>query len=131
MPNNVVHFAVHADNVERAKTFYEMVFRWQFESWGPEDFFLIHTGQPGEGIHGALQKRQHPVIGEGVRAFECTISVDDLSETVALIEANGGKVVFGPQEIPTVGRLVQFNDTEGNVVCAMQYFQGSTNGEAG
>ena len=40
MPSNVKHFAVHADDVDRAK-FYESVLGWQFTPWGPPNFYLI------------------------------------------------------------------------------------------
>jgi predicted enzyme related to lactoylglutathione lyase len=30
MPNNVKHFSINADDVPRAKTFYEKAFGWQF-----------------------------------------------------------------------------------------------------
>ena len=35
MPNDVAHFAIHADDCQRAKRFYEEVFGWTFEPWGP------------------------------------------------------------------------------------------------
>ena len=37
------------------------------------------------------------------------------------VVANGGTVLLDRYEIPTVGTLVQFLDTEGNVVSAMRY----------
>lgn len=39
MPNNVKHFAVHADDVDRARKFYESVLGWQFTPWGPPNFY--------------------------------------------------------------------------------------------
>lgn len=129
MPANVRHFAIHADDVERARRFYERVFGWTFEDWGPPDFYRIQTG-PFEdpGIWGSLQRR-HGAAGGASPApapardggFTCTISVDSLDDTVAAIEAAGGAVVVPEQEIPGVGRLVYFEDTERNVVGAMQY----------
>ena len=63
--NNVCHFAIHADDVGRARTFYEQVFGWRFEEWGPPDFYLIKTSnEQSPGILGALQKRTQP-LGEG------------------------------------------------------------------
>jgi predicted enzyme related to lactoylglutathione lyase len=53
--------------------------------------------------------------------YECTIGVDSIDDTVAAVEANGGKIVMPKFHIPTVGRLIFFEDTEGNVVGAMQY----------
>jgi len=50
-------FAIHADNVGRARTFYEKVLGWRFEEWGPPDFYLIKTGnEQSPGILGAVLK---------------------------------------------------------------------------
>ena len=123
MSHNVVHFAIHADDVSRARKFYESVFGWRFEPWGPPDFYLIHTGGEDEprGIHGALQKRREPLSGAGMRGFECTISVRDIAGVRSAVEAAGGTIVFKEITIPTVGTMFQFVDTEGNVVGAMRY----------
>ena len=122
MTHNVVHFAVHADDVNRARKFYENVFGWRFEPWGPPDFYRIHTGGPEDsGIGGALQKRQQPLEGEGVNGYECTISVDEVEQIAAKVEQHGGTVVVPKMVIPKVGWLIQFRDTEGNVACAMRY----------
>lgn len=125
MPNNLKHFAVHANDVERAKKFYETVMGWQFNAWGPPGFYLIKTGTAGEpGVQGALQGRREVVAGKPMFGFECTIGVDDVDETVKAVEANGGKIVMPKFHIPTVGTLIFFEDTEGNVVGAMQYDEG-------
>jgi predicted enzyme related to lactoylglutathione lyase len=122
MPNNVNHFAIHADDLRRARLFYESVFGWRFEPWGPPDFFLIKTGTDADpGIHGSLQKRRERVVGKGVIGFECTISVDSVEKAGAAIVEHGGKVTMQKMVIPTVGELIQFEDTEGNVVNAMRY----------
>ncbi len=56
--------------------------------------------------------------------FECSVAVEDVKNTAQAIVANGGKVTMGPFEIQGVGTLVMFEDTEGNVVGAMQYLRG-------
>ena len=122
MANHVRHFAVQANDVERARVFYEKVFGWTFEPWGPPDFYLIHTGPDGDpGLQGALQRRQEPLSGTGMRGFECTIAVDDLNTVVGAIAAHGGEVVSSPFTIDGVGRLVFMHDPEGNRVGVMQY----------
>jgi predicted enzyme related to lactoylglutathione lyase len=121
--NNVCHFAIHADDVARAKVFYQQVFGWQFEEWGPPDFYLIKTGRETDpGILGALQKRTQP-LGTGFNGYECSISVEDVKKMEAEIVKHGGNVVMKPMEIPTVGVLIKFVDTEGNLACAIQYFK--------
>ena len=122
MANNIRHFDLHADDLARARRFYEAVFGWRFRAWGPPDFFLITTGPDDDpGIGGALVKRHEAVTGVGIGCFECTIGVDDVTATAAAIEANGGKLVMPRVVIPTVGQLIKFHDTEGNLVAAMQY----------
>ena len=48
MANNLASFAIHADDVQRCRRFYEAVFGWRFEPWGPPDFYLVHTGRRAE-----------------------------------------------------------------------------------
>jgi predicted enzyme related to lactoylglutathione lyase len=122
MANDIAHFAIHADDCRRARTFYETVFGWTFEPWGPPEFWRIQTS-PGA-IHGALQKRRTPVTGKGMIGFECTIAVADVAAIGAAIAKAGGKVTMAPMEIPGVGTLLMFEDPEGNVVGAMQYVPG-------
>lgn len=125
MPNNLAFFAVHADDLPRAHRFYENVFGWRFQPWGPPGFFLIATGDKDDpGVEGALQKRHEVVPGERVTGYECTISVDDIDAAAAAVTANGGKIIMPKCEIPTVGWLIKFQDPEGNLVCAKQAASG-------
>jgi uncharacterized protein len=71
-----------------------------------------------------LQQRRAPVTGQGMIGFECSIAVEDVRATAKAIAANGGKVTMAPFEIQGVGTMVMFEDTEGNVVGAMQYLPG-------
>ena len=121
MPNNLQSFGITVDDVPRARRFYEQVFAWRFEPWGPPDFYLIHTGDEKDpGVQGLMHKRRDPVAGTGMTGFECTIGVQNIDETIRAIEAAGGKIVMAKFHIPTVGTGVYFNDPEGNFVGAMQ-----------
>ena len=122
MANNLASFAIHADDVQRCRRFYEAVFQWRFEPWGPPDFYLVHTGDPDRpGVQGLMHKRQEPRGTGGPNCFECTIAVDDLDAVTAAIPANGGRILMAKAPVPTVGVLTKFEDTEGNVVGAMAY----------
>ncbi len=116
------HFAINADDVPRAKRFYEGVFGWTFEPWGPPGFYQIKNA--GEGFLGALQGRREIVPEAKMRGFEVTMGVDDLKAAMAAIDAGGGKVVMPPYRIEGVGELLFFEDPEGNLVGAMQYDKG-------
>jgi predicted enzyme related to lactoylglutathione lyase len=122
MPNNLASFAIHADDVQRARRFYEAVFGWNFKPWGPPDFYLIHTGDDANpGVQGLLQKRRTSLGKGGFNGFECTISVDDVDAIATAVTANGGRITMEKSPIPTVGELIYFEDTEGNVLGAMKY----------
>jgi uncharacterized protein len=121
MSNNLAFFAIHADDLSKAQRFYERVFGWKFEPWGPPGFFLIATGDKADpGVPGALQKRHELVPGQRLTGYECTIGVDDIDAIEKAVVANGGKVILPKCEIPTVGYLIKIQDTDGNVVCVKQ-----------
>jgi predicted enzyme related to lactoylglutathione lyase len=122
MPNNLASFAIHVDDVDRARAFYEAVFEWTFEPWGPPGFYLIHTGDAASpGVQGLMHKRHAPRAERGLNGFEVTFSVDDVDVVAARVEANGGTITWAKSVIPTVGALIRFLDTEGNDVGAMKY----------
>ena len=122
MTANLASFAIHADDVDRARAFYKAVFGWGFEPWGPPGFYLIHTGdEASPGVQGLLHQRHEPRSGKGLNGFEPTFSVADVDVISAAVEANGGKLTMAKSVIPTVGALIRFLDTEGNDVGAMRY----------
>ncbi len=122
MPNHLAPLAIHVDDVARARRFYEAVFGWEFEPWGPPDFYLIHTGDAASvGIQGLMHTRHEPRTGTGLNGFEPTFAVEDVDAIAALVAAHGGTITFAKNVIPTVGALIRFLDTEGNDIGAMQY----------
>lgn len=113
------HLALNADDVQRAKAFYETVFGWRLEPWGPPDYYQAVGA--GDGVIAALQHRRELKPGVRMAGFEATLGVDDLDAAMAAIEAAGGRVLAPPFYIEDVGRLAYFEDTEGNLVGVMQY----------
>jgi uncharacterized protein len=122
MPATFRHFAINADDIPRAKRFYEDVFGWTFNPWGPPGFY--QTKDAGEGMLGALQGRRDLQPGLKVNALENSFGVEDLAATIAAVEAGGGKILMPRVRIEGVGDLIYFQDPEGNVLGAMQYDKG-------
>jgi predicted enzyme related to lactoylglutathione lyase len=120
MAGRLGHFAINADDVARARRFYESVFGWTFTPWGPPDFYQTRDA----GVLGALQGRRELVPGVRMTGVEATIGVDDIKATVAAVEAGGGKIVMQPVRLEGVGELAYFQDPEGNLIGAMQYEAG-------
>lgn len=80
------------------------------------DYWLVTAGEKSEpGINGAIQARtQLP------QSVISTIMVDSIDDTITKIIENGGQIVVPKMEIPKVGVMVYFQDTEGNIFGAMQ-----------
>jgi predicted enzyme related to lactoylglutathione lyase len=122
MPQNLSHFAINADDVPASRAFYEAVFGWTFNAWGPPGFFQIQTGTDDEpGVQGALQQRRQlsaklPTVG-----VEATFAVEDVDATAAAVRAAGGTVLMDRFTITGVGHLIFFSDPGGNPIGAMQY----------
>jgi uncharacterized protein len=120
--NKVTHFAIHIDDMERAKNFYGEVFEWGFQSYGQPDFLQIKTdaSETGELI-GALQARKYAPVPEKVIGLECSVGVENVDEIIEKVKHNGGQILMPKTAIPYVGWIAKFLDTEGNLLCAMQY----------
>lgn len=122
MSNKLTHFAIHIDDIDRAKDFYSEVFDWGFTSYGPTDFLQIKADKSENGeLIGALQSRHYSPTKEKLIGFECSISVENVDEIVKKVENKDGQILMPKTAIPFVGWIVKFLDTEGNLVCAMQY----------
>ena len=122
MPATLRHFAINADDVPRARRFYEAVFGWTFTPWGPPGFY--QTRDSGGGHLGALQGRRD-VGGQRMPGMELTFGVDDVAAAATAIEAHGGKILMQPFRLEGVGELIFFQDSEGNIAGAMQYDEGN------
>jgi predicted enzyme related to lactoylglutathione lyase len=123
MSSQVAHFAINADDVPRARRFYENVFGWKFNAWGPPGFYMIEPGNgaPVHALRGSLQQRREIVPGVPMHGFECTISVSDIDAASAAVTSNGGTIVMPKCTLTGVGQLLFFRDSEGNIAGAMQY----------
>ncbi|WP_101841985.1 VOC family protein [Halobacillus sp. Marseille-P3879] len=117
----LVHFEIHVDDMERAKTFYGEVFGWTFEDWSDYagmPYFGAVTGDEKEmGINGALMQRQSapPELNQPLNAFACTMGVDDFDSAESKIIDNGGKVAMPKYALPGMAWQGYFMDTEGNL----------------
>lgn len=122
MKNKLTHFAIHTDNIQRAKKFYSEVFDWGFNSYGPDDFMQIKT-DPSEDadVIGAIQSRSYSPIAEKIKGFECSISVENIDDIIEKVKSNGGQILMPKTTIPNVGYVAKFLDTEGNLICGIQY----------
>jgi predicted enzyme related to lactoylglutathione lyase len=124
MKTRVIHFEIQADDVKRAKNFYEKVFDWKIDlmmekdKGGTMDYWGLTTGSDGTpGINGGLFQRPKE---NSLHSFDCTIQVDNIEEAIQSVEDNGGKIMGNKYEIKDVGWFARGTDTEGNTFGLMQ-----------
>ena len=122
MKNSIVHFEIPADNVPRAKKFYEKTFSWKIEKFSAPgmDYWMVRTTEvdkkmmptkPGA-INGGMMKRKNPG-----QPFMNYISVESVEKACRAIAANGGTIIMPKQEIGKgMGWIAAFKDTEGNIM---------------
>ena len=119
--SRVVHFEIHADDVARARAFYETVFGWSVEDWSEYagmPYLGVTTGAEDQlGINGAIMQRMVPGGGAGapVNGAVLTIGVGNFDETAHAIEGAGGTVALPKYDLPGMEWQGYFIDTEGNV----------------
>jgi predicted enzyme related to lactoylglutathione lyase len=117
--SRVVHFEIPTTNPEASSKFYGDVFGWKFTKWdGPEDYWLITTGEAGTpGIDGAFYNYEP---GGPINGTVNTIDVADLDAMLEKVQAAGGEVVFPKMSVPGVGYLAYAKDPQGAVFGMMQ-----------
>jgi uncharacterized protein len=121
MPNRVVHFEIHASDIERAKAFYGVVFGWEFPLWiGEPPYWGVMTAPQGStepGINGGLLQRscEDPAENDAIFGYVCTVQVDDYDATHEKILAAGGAVALPKMAIAGMAWQGYFKDTEGNI----------------
>lgn len=123
--SRVIHFEIHADDVQRARGFYGAVFGWQFEDWSEfagMPYLGCTTGEEGEpGINGAIMARQggnassHGVAGAPINGAVLTMGSADYDATHKAILAAGGQVALPKAALPGMAWQGYYLDTEGNV----------------
>jgi predicted enzyme related to lactoylglutathione lyase len=116
---NIAYFDIPADNVDRAKHFYNALLGWKIEptkapkgnsSMVAMQYHDVVLGKPEEGtMHmGGLYKRQ---MGEPIKNY---VKVEDIDKVLAKVEKLGGKIMMPKEMIPGVGLVAMIQDTEGN-----------------
>jgi predicted enzyme related to lactoylglutathione lyase len=109
-----IFFEIHADNVQRAATFYQSVFGWRFtrNPSAPIEYLDISTGGSRGGLLKRPVKTSPPEYDSN--AFVCSVGVENFDVVAGRIMANGGQVAL--KKFPVPGRCWQgyFLDTEGN-----------------
>jgi len=125
--DKVQHFEIPADDLARARKFYEKTFGWKTADWsmGEMTYIGLHTGKTDKKnmlkdknvINGGMFKRggmfkaMGPVI---------TVVVKDIKKSLQKIKAHGGSIFSDTMSVGGMGLYAYVKDTEGNVIGVWQ-----------
>ena len=102
--NQIDYIELPASEIEKTKTFYNSVFGWKFEDYGP-DYTSFHDGRIGGGF-----AKDSPAAGRGILLVIYSIDLDAVQQK---IKAAGGRIVRETFSFPG-GRRFHFADPNGN-----------------
>ncbi|MGP0090508.1 MAG: VOC family protein [Xanthobacteraceae bacterium] len=116
--DKVVHFEVPADDLGRAKKFYQSVFGWKIMDVPHMDYAMVETTEtvnnrpkePGA-INGGMFQRN-----ETGRSPVIVIGVASIDATIKKVEGAGGKTVARKVKVGDMGHYARVADSEGNVI---------------
>jgi predicted enzyme related to lactoylglutathione lyase len=124
--HTIVHFEIPADDVEKLRKFYSLLFGWKIELMpGQVEYYGIWTvpvdekGMPlRPGVNGGMMKKQNPEH----KAVNY-IQVESVDEYMKKIESLGGRIVVPKMEVPGIGWWALALDPEGNQFAILQPIQ--------
>jgi uncharacterized protein len=102
-----------------ATAFYGKLFGWATETMdmGTGPYHMIKAGDASiGGITG-----MPPQAGAMPPNWGCYVTVEAVDKTAELCVELGGKVLMGPFDIPTVGRMAVLQDPQGAVINVITY----------
>jgi uncharacterized protein len=111
MPASICWFEVPADDLGRAKKFYQSMFGWTFNRLqaAENNYWHIDTGGPDAAPDGGMMPRMHPQ-----QPITNYVSVSSVSKAAARVEKLGGTVCKPRTAVPGMGYFAICLDTEGN-----------------
>lgn len=112
--NTVCHVEWDVTDIERARAFYEGLFDWKFESFGP-DMVVFGTGTQHVG---GLQKRAQVRASASPSVW---IEVENVERYLERAQELGGSTIEPKHEVHHVGWSAQIADPEGNRIGLVQF----------
>ena len=111
IPASVCWFEVPADDLNRAKKFYQSMFGWKFATLPTaiNDYWHIDTGGPEASPDGGMMPRIHPQ-----QPITNYVSVPSVSKAATKVKKLGRTVCKPKTAVPGMGYFAICLDTEGN-----------------
>jgi hypothetical protein len=106
-------------DVPGARNFYSKLFGWTIQDMpdSPMPYAVVSAGD--KAIGGIMRV---PDAAKGMPpTWGAYVTVENVDELVGRVPALGGKLLMGPQDIPSVGRFAVVQDPQGAVLSVITY----------
>ena len=115
-PNPLRWFEIYVNDMERAKAFYESVFKTRLEQLEATDLeiWAFPMSQEGPGASGALCKMEG--FSAGRNSVIVYVGCDDCAVEASRVTAAGGRIQREKFSIGQYGFIALAIDTEGNMI---------------
>jgi predicted enzyme related to lactoylglutathione lyase len=108
-PGQISWAELTTSDVEAAIAYYTGLFGWTTQPFGEEYTMFVHEGRPFAGV----LKSPEPEVPTHWKSY---VIVEDIDAAIAHSTSLGGKLCWGPETIPTVGRIGIVQDPQGAVI---------------
>jgi predicted enzyme related to lactoylglutathione lyase len=108
-PGKISWAELTTSDPEAAIAYYTQLFGWTTQPFGEEYIMLVNEGTPFAGV----LKSPAPEVPTHWKSY---VVVADIDASIAQSTGLGGKLCWGPEEIPTVGRIAIVQDPTGAVI---------------
>ena len=112
MADRIIHAEVVGRDAKKLQSFFSELFGWQFDTNNPGGYGMYRQGNGITGGIGAAGNGQPP----GVKFY---VHTDNPQDTLAKVEASGGKILMPLTEVAPETNIALFADPEGHVVGIM------------
>lgn len=118
MPKNVegtpIWYELLTNDAAASKAFYEDVIGWSVHPPQPGDEKAYRMLDTGDGFVGGMMELSEMMRANGGKpTWLFYIGVDDVDATAKKVEAEGGRLLTRPFDIPNIGRIAMIADPQG------------------
>lgn len=107
-------------DTEKAKTFYNALFGWTYETGDEEKYGGYITAlKNGRMVAGIMAKQAD--MGAMPDVWSTYLRTDDIKATTEAAAANGGQVYLEPMEVPEQGSMAMYGDASGASIGAWEF----------
>lgn len=108
-----IWYELTTSDVDAALAFYRAVVGWEAQDAGQPGMRYMILSAGGKGVGGMMTQPPEALANGAPLGWKGYIGVPDTDAAANAVQAAGGKVHYGPEDIPGVGRFASASDPQG------------------